>query len=180
MTALTVNGRPLRFDVDPETPLLHALREAANLTGTKYGCGDGDCHACTVIVDGEALRSCLITVAEAEGRFVTTIEGLSRDRSHPVQQALVAEQAIQCGFCTPGIALAAAALLQRNPDPTEEQIKAALPHICRCGVYPRLVRAVQRAGRVARRTETISAAPAPGITPEDAAKAVPAMNPELD
>lgn len=180
MTALTVNGRPLRFDVDPETPLLHALREAANLTGTKYGCGDGDCHACTVIVDGEALRSCLITVAEAEGRFVTTIEGLSRDRSHPVQQALVAEQAIQCGFCTPGIALAAAALLERNPDPTEEQVKAALPHICRCGVYPRLVRAVQRAGRVARRTETISAAPAPGITPEDAAKAVPAMNPDLD
>ena len=180
MTALTVNGRPLRFDIDPETPLLHALREAANLTGTKYGCGTGDCHACTVIVDGEALRSCLITVAEAEGRFVTTIEGLSRDRSHPVQQALVAEQAIQCGFCTPGIALAAAALLQRNPDPTEEQVKAALPHICRCGVYPRLVRAVQRAGRVARRTETISAAPAPGITPEDAAKAVPAMNPELD
>ena len=180
MTALTVNGRPLAFDLDPATPLLHALREAANLTGTKFGCGDGDCHACTVIVDGEALRSCLITVAEAEGRFVTTIEGLSRDRSHPVQQALVAEQAIQCGFCTPGIALAAAALLQRNPDPTEEQVKAALPHICRCGVYPRLVRAVQRAGRVARRTETISAAPAPGITPEDAAKAVPAMNPELD
>ena len=93
---------------------------------------------------------------------------------------MIAEQAIQCGFCTPGIALAAAALLQRNPDPTEEQVKAALPHICRCGVYPRLVRAVQRAGRVARRTETISAAPAPGITPEDAAKAVPAMNPELD
>ncbi len=178
MTALTVNGRPVRFALDPSTPLLHALREAANLTGTKYGCGDGDCHACTVIVDGEALRSCLITVAEAEGRFVTTIEGLSRDRSHPVQQALVAEQAIQCGFCTPGIAMAAAALLQRNPDPSEQEIEAALPHLCRCGVYPRLVRAVQRAGRVARRVETISAAPAPGISPEDAARAVPAMDPE--
>ena len=176
MTALTVNGRPVRFDVDPQTPLLWALRDAANLTGTKYGCGVGDCHACTVIVDGEALRSCLITVAESEGRFVTTIEGLSRDRSHPVQQALVAEQAIQCGFCTPGVAMAAAALLQRNADPSEDEIKAALPNLCRCGVYPRLVRAVQRAGRVARREETISAAPAPGISPEDAARAVPAMN----
>jgi isoquinoline 1-oxidoreductase alpha subunit len=176
MTALTVNGRPVRFDVDPQTPLLWALRDAANLTGTKYGCGVGDCHACTVIVDGEALRSCLITVAESEGRFVTTIEGLSRDRSHPVQQGLVAEQAIQCGFCTPGIAMAAAALLQRNADPSEDEIKAAIPNLCRCGVYPRLVRAVQRAGRVARREETISAAPAPGISPEDAARAVPAMN----
>ena len=176
MSALTVNGRPVRFDVDPQTPLLWALRDAANLTGTKYGCGVGDCHACTVIVDGEALRSCLITVAESEGRFVTTIEGLSRDRSHPVQQALVAEQAIQCGFCTPGIAMAAAALLQRNADPSEDEIQAAIPNLCRCGVYPRLVRAVQRAGRVARREETISAAPAPGISPEDAARAVPAMN----
>jgi aerobic-type carbon monoxide dehydrogenase small subunit (CoxS/CutS family) len=178
VTALTVNGRPLRFDIDPATPLLHALREAANLTGTKYGCGVGDCHACTVIVDGEALRSCLITLAEAEGRFVTTIEGLSRDRSHPVQQALVAEAAIQCGFCTPGIAMAAAALLARNPDPSETEIEAALPNLCRCGVYPRLVRAVQRAGRGARRAETISAAPAPGISPDDAARAVPAMNRE--
>ncbi len=178
MTALTVNGRPLRFDIDPDTPLLHALREAANLTGTKYGCGTGDCHACTVIVDGEALRSCLVTIAEAEGRYVTTIEGLSRDRSHPVQQAMVAQQAIQCGFCTPGIVMAAAALLQKNPNPSEADIRDALPHLCRCGVYPRLVRAVQRAGRVARREETISAAPATGISAEDAARAVPAMNPD--
>jgi len=178
MTALTVNGRPVRFDIDPATPLLHALREAANLTGTKFGCGDGDCHACTVIVDGEALRSCLITTAEAEGRYVTTIEGLSRDRSHPVQQALVAEQAIQCGFCTPGIAMAAAALIAKNPDPSDAEIKAAVPNLCRCGVYPRLVRAIQRSGRVARRVEIISAAPAPGISPEDAARAVPAMNRE--
>jgi aerobic-type carbon monoxide dehydrogenase small subunit (CoxS/CutS family) len=178
VTALTVNGRPVRFDIDPDTPLLHALREAANLTGTKYGCGTGDCHACTVIVDGEALRSCLVTIAEAEGRYVTTIEGLSRDRSHPVQQALVAEAAIQCGFCTPGIAMAAAALLAKNPNPTEADIKSALPHLCRCGVYPRLVRAVERAGRVARRAETINAAPAPGINAEDAARAVPAMDPD--
>lgn len=175
MPSLTVNAHPLQFSMDPQTPLLWALRDAANLTGTKYGCGVGDCGACMVLIDGEALRSCLVTLAEVEGRSVTTIEGLSADRSHPVQQALVAEQAIQCGFCTPGIVMAAAALLARNADPTREDIAAAVPNLCRCGVYPRLVRAIQRAGRVARRVETISAAPAPGITPEDAALAVPAM-----
>ncbi len=175
MPRLIVNNRPVEFKLDSQTPLLWALRDAANLTGTKYGCGNGDCGACMVLIDGEALRSCLVTLAEVEGRSVTTIEGLSADRSHPVQQALVAEQAIQCGFCTPGIAIAAAALLARNADPTAEDIAQAVPNLCRCGVYPRLVRAIQRAGRVARRIETISAAPAPGITPEDAARAVPAM-----
>lgn len=175
MPSLTVNSRPLHFRMDPQTPLLWALRDAANLTGTKYGCGVGDCGACMVLVDGEAMRSCLISLAEAEGRSVTTIEALSQDRSHPVQQALVAEQAIQCGFCTPGIAISAAALLARNADPSEAEIKAAIPNLCRCGVYPRLVRAVQRAGRVMRGLETISAAPAPGISPEDAARAVPAL-----
>lgn len=175
MPALTVNDRPVMFEMDSQTPLLFALREAANLTGTKYGCGVGDCGACMVLIDGEALRSCLVTLAEAEGRFVTTIEGLSRDRSHPVQQAMVAEQAIQCGFCTPGIVMAAAGLIARNPAPTEEEIIAAVPNLCRCGVYPRLVRAIERAGRVARRRERISAAPAPGIDPADAARAVPAM-----
>ena len=175
MPGLTVNDQPMFFDMDPQTPLLHALRDAANLTGTKYGCGVGDCHACTVLIDGEALRSCLVTIAEAEGRFITTIEGLSRDRSHPVQQALVAEQAIQCGFCTPGIALAAAALIARNANPSPDEIKAAIPNLCRCGVYPRLIRAVQRAGGVARRAERISAAPAPGIDLDDAARAVPAL-----
>ena len=180
MTAMTVNQRPVRFDLDPQTPLLWALRDAANLTGTKYGCGVGDCGACMVLVDGEPLRSCLITLAEAEGRYITTIEGLSRDRSHPVQQALVAEQAIQCGFCTPGIAIAAAGLLARNPTPSEEQIREAIPNLCRCGVYPRLVRAIQRAGRVGLRQERISAAPPPGIDPADAAAAVPAMRPARD
>ena len=175
MPRLTVNDKPVEFDMDPQTPLLWALRDAANLTGTKYGCGVGDCGACMVLIDGEALRSCLISLAESEGRVVTTIEALSRDRSHPVQQALVAEQAIQCGFCTPGIAIAAAALLARNADPSEADIKAAVPNLCRCGVYPRLVRAIQRAGRVSRGLETIAAAPAPGITPEDAARAVPAL-----
>lgn len=175
MPSMTVNGRPLHFEMDPETPLLWALRDAANLTGTKYGCGVGDCGACMVLVDGQALRSCLVTIAEAEGRLVTTIEGLSRDRSHPVQQALVAEQAIQCGFCTPGIAMAAAALIARNPAPSAGEIAQAIPNLCRCGVYPRLVTAIQRAGRVARRAERISAAPAPGIDAADAARTVPAM-----
>jgi aerobic-type carbon monoxide dehydrogenase small subunit (CoxS/CutS family) len=175
MPRLTVNDHPVEFKMDPQTPLLWALRDAANLTGTKYGCGVGDCGACMVLVDGEALRSCLISLAESEGRFVTTIEGLSRDRSHPVQQALVAEQAIQCGFCTPGIVIGAASLLEKNSDPSETDIRQAIPNLCRCGVYPRLVRAIQRAGRVMRREETISAAPAPGITPGDAAQAVPAM-----
>jgi isoquinoline 1-oxidoreductase alpha subunit len=175
MTSMTVNERPVRFDMDPDTPLLFALREAANLTGTKYGCGVGDCGACMVIVDGEALRSCLVTIAEAEGRNIVTIEGLSRDRSHPVQQALVAEQAIQCGFCTPGIVMAAASLIDRNPSPSRADIEEAIQNLCPCGVYPRLVRAIQRAGRVARRAETISAAPPPGISAEDAARAVPAL-----
>lgn len=175
MSRMTVNDQPVQFDMNPDTPLLWALRDAANLTGTKYGCGTGDCGACMVIVDGEALRSCLITLAEAEGRYITTIEGLARDRSHPVQQAMVAEQAIQCGFCTPGIVMAGAALIAKNADPSEDEIRAAIPNLCRCGVYPRLVRAIERAGRVARRVETISAAPAPGITAEDAAREVPAL-----
>jgi isoquinoline 1-oxidoreductase alpha subunit len=180
MSGMTVNGRPVRFDLDPATPLLWALRDAANLTGTKYGCGVGDCGACMVLVDGEALRSCLITIAECEGRYITTIEGLSRDRSHPVQQAMVAEQAIQCGFCTPGIVMSAAALLAHNSAPSEAEIEAAISNLCRCGVYPRLVRAIQRAGRVARRQETLSAAPAPGIDPRDAAAAVPALGKQQD
>ena len=174
---MTVNGRPVEYLMDADTPLLWALRDASNLTGTKYGCGNGDCGACMVHVDGVALRACLITIAEAEGRFVTTIEGLSRDRSHPLQQAMVAEQAIQCGFCTPGIVMAAAALLADNPAPDEAAIKAAIPNICRCGVYPRLIRAVERAGRVARRQERVTAAPAPGVEAADAAREEPALTP---
>ena len=176
MPRMTVNDRPVEFDLDPEMPLLYALREAANLTGTKAG-GGGDCSCgvCTVLVDGAALRSCRITLAECEGRFITTIEGLSRDRSHPMQQAMVAEQAIQCGYCTPGIVMAGAALLQRNPAPTRDEIEDALENMCRCGVYPRLVRVVERAGRVIQRRESISAAPAPAIDAEDAAAVVPAL-----
>ena len=166
MPALTVNERPVEFRMDPQTPLLWALRDGANLTGTKYGCGVGDCGACMVLVDGEATKSCLISLGEAEGRVVVTIEGLSHDRSHPVQQALVAEQAIQCGFCTPGIAIAMAALLARNADPSVDDIKAAITNLCPCGVYPRLVRAVQRAGRLTRGLEAPNAAPAAAPKPE--------------
>ena len=180
MSRMTVNDRPIEFLMDDETPLLWALRDAANLTGTKYGCGNGDCGSCIVHIDGEALRSCLVTIAEAEGRFVKTIEGLSGDRTHPVQQAMVAEQAIQCGFCTPGIVMAAAALIDKNPGATESEIREAIPNICRCGVYPRLVRAIQRAGRVALRQERISAAPAPGVSAEDAAGEVPALTPPYE
>lgn len=177
---MTVNERPIQFDLDPRTPLLYALREAMNLTGTKacggVGGGSPECSgACMVLVDGVALRSCAITLAEAEGRLITTIEGLSRDRSHPVQQAMVAQQAIQCGYCTPGIVMSAVALLQRTAAPSREDIEAGIPNICRCGVYPRLVKAVEQAGRVMQRQESISAAPAPGISAEDAAKAVPAL-----
>ncbi|MEE4289723.1 MAG: (2Fe-2S)-binding protein [Erythrobacter sp.] len=177
MSRMTINDRPVEFDLDPRTPLLFALREAANLTGTK-SCGAVNCSAgaCMVLVDGVALRSCRITLAEAEGRFITTIEGLSRDRSHPVQQAMVAEQAIQCGFCTPGMVIAAAALLDRNAAPSRAEIEEAVPNLCRCGVYPRLVRAIERAGRVAQRRESISAAPAPGISAADAAERVPALS----
>ena len=175
MPSLTVNDHPVAFRMDPQTPLLWALRDAATLTGTKYGCGAGDCGACMVLVDGQATRSCQISLAEAEGRSVTTIEGLSPDRSHPVQQALVAEQAIQCGFCTPGMVMSAAALLAGNADPSEAEIRAAVPNLCRCGVYPRLVRAIQRAGRVMRRLEVISAAPLPGMSPQAAGLAGPAL-----
>ena len=175
MTKFTVNERPIEYKLDPQTPLLWALRDASNLTGTKFGCGTGDCGACMVDIDGEAIRSCLVTITEAEGRFVTTIEGLSRDRSHPVQQAFVASGAVQCGFCTPGLIMAASVLLKKNSNPTDAEIDAAITNICRCGVYPRLRDAIKQAGRVMRREEILSAAPPPGITPEDAARAVPAL-----
>jgi len=166
MPRLTVNDRAIEIDMDPLTPLLWGLRDAANLTGTKYGCGVGDCGACMVMIDGEALRACLVSLAECEGRSVTTIEGLSRDGSHPVQQAMVAEQAIQCGFCTPGIVMSAAALLARNANPSDAEIKAGIPNVCRCGVYPRLLRVVQRAGAAMRASGRLNAAPTSAITPQ--------------
>lgn len=175
MTKFTVNERPVQFRMDPDTPLLWALRDASNLTGTKFGCGTGDCGACMVDIDGEAIRSCLVTITEVEGRFVTTIEGLSRDRSHPLQQAFVKANVPQCGFCIPGMIISANALLKKNSNPGDTEIDQAMTNICRCGIYPRLREAIKLAGRIQRRQTRVSAAPPPGITPEDAAKAVPAL-----
>ncbi|PZO86710.1 MAG: isoquinoline 1-oxidoreductase [Sphingomonas sanxanigenens] len=178
MTRFTVNNQPVHYRMDPETPLLWALRDASNLTGAKYGCGSGDCGACTVDVDGEAVKSCRIAIGALEGRFVTTIEALSRDRSHPVQQAFAANNVPQCGFCTPGMIMAASVLLRKTPDPTDEQIDAAITNLCRCGTYPRIREAIRRAARVARGLEPLAVAPPPGIDPADAARAVPALAPK--
>jgi isoquinoline 1-oxidoreductase alpha subunit len=174
MTRFTVNGQPVEYKMDPQTPLLWALRDASNLTGAKYGCGTGHCGACTVDVDGEAVRSCQLSIGAAEGTFVVTIEGLSHDRSHPVQRALLANNSIQCGYCIPGIVMAASVLLKKNKHPSDDEIKKAIPNICRCGIYPRLREAIRRAGRVAQ-GETLAGAPPPGIDPAGAAHAVPAL-----
>jgi isoquinoline 1-oxidoreductase alpha subunit len=179
MTQFTVNNQPVRYRMDPETPLLWALRDASNLTGTKYGCGSGDCGACTVDIDGRAVRSCQLTIAAAEGTYVTTIEGLSRDRSHPVQQAWAAEGVTQCGYCEPGFIMAIAALLKAKPNPSDAEIDAAITNLCRCGIYPRVKKAIRRAQRIIAGKETVAAAPPPGISPEDAARAVTALTPVI-
>jgi len=146
MTRMTVNGEPIHYKLDPATPLLWALRDASNLTGTKYGCDSRDCGACTVIIDGKAALSCAVAIRDLEGATVTTIEGLSASRSHPVQQAWLAEQATMCGYCEPGFIMAIAALLEASANPTDEEI-AALPNLCRCGAYPRIRKAIARAAR---------------------------------
>jgi len=142
MTRLTINGEGVEYRLDPDMPLLWALREASNLTGTKYGCDSRDCGACTVIVDGRAVPSCSVALRDLEGATVTTIEGLAG--THPVQQAWIADQVTMCGYCEPGFIMAIAALLQVSPSPSDEQI-AELPNICRCGAYPRIRKAIARA-----------------------------------
>jgi isoquinoline 1-oxidoreductase alpha subunit len=178
MTRFTVNGQPIQYDMDPQTPLLWALRDASNLTGTKYGCDSGECGACTVNIDGNAVRSCLVAIGRVEGSFVTTIEALSPDRSHPVQQAWADQSVPQCGYCQSGMIMAAAALLDRIPAPTDADIDAAITNICRCGTYPRIREAIHQAARVKAGQERISAAPPSGIDPADAARAVPALRPK--
>ncbi|WP_051531179.1 (2Fe-2S)-binding protein [Sphingomonas sp. URHD0057] len=148
MTRMTVNGEAIHYRLDPATPLLWALRDASNLTGTKYGCDSRDCGACTVIIDGTAVTSCSVAIGALEGAVVTTIEGLSPDGSHPVQQAWLAEQVTMCGYCEPGFIMAIAAMLDATANPSNEQV-AALPNICRCGAYPRIRKAVARAARAA-------------------------------
>ena len=145
---LNVNGNTRTVDVrDPDEPLLYVLRNALDLTGAKYGCGLGQCGACTVIVDGSAARSCILSVAAAEGKKITTIEGLgSPDKPHPLQAAFIAEQAAQCGYCINGMVMAGAALLQANPNVTREDAQKALAgNLCRCGTHERILRAIVRA-----------------------------------
>jgi isoquinoline 1-oxidoreductase alpha subunit len=145
MTNFTDNGNPVEFLMPPGTPLLWALRDAAGLTGTKFGCGAGLCGACTVHVDGKATRSCQVSIADLEGTLVTTIEGLSDDRNHPLQQAWIAEQVPQCGYCQSGMIMAAAALLAANPKPTDAEIRESMTNICRCGTYNRVQAAIKQA-----------------------------------
>ena len=145
VTRFKVNGRWEVVDADPATPLLWVLRDHLGLTGTKYGCGAALCGACTVHVEGAAVRSCSFPLGAAAGRRITTIEGLSHDRSHPVQQAWIAEQVPQCGYCQSGMIMTAAALLAANAHPTDADIDAAITNICRCGTYERIRKAVHRA-----------------------------------
>ena len=162
-TQLTVNAKLVELEVDPATPLLWVLRDQlgltpemiraqGNLTGTKYGCGIGQCGACTVILEGNAVRSCQVLLSRAAGKSVTTIEGLSRDRSHPVQQAWLIEQVPQCGYCQSGQIIAAAVLLASVANPSDSEIDDALSgNICRCGTYHRIRRGVHRAAELMRK-----------------------------
>ena len=142
MFELKINGEIHSVDVEPDTPLLWVLRDTLGLTGTKYGCGVGDCGACTVHVDGRATRSCVTPAATLAGKEITTIEGLGAQQPHPVQQAWLAQQVAQCGYCQPGMVMATAALLAEKPQPSDEEIGNALSNICRCGTYPRVLKAV--------------------------------------
>lgn len=140
-----VNGMSKTVDVDPETPLLWVLRDTLGMTGTKFGCGIAACGACTVHIDGVSERSCSIPVEFVAGREVTTIEGLSNDRSHPVQKAWIAEDVPQCGYCQSGMIMATAALLKDVPNPSDEDINTYITNICRCGTYTRIRKAIKRA-----------------------------------
>jgi isoquinoline 1-oxidoreductase alpha subunit len=145
MVTLKINGQDHQLDVEPEMPLLWALRSEVGLTGTKYGCGIGQCGACTVLIDNQAVRSCQTQVGNVAGKSITTIEGLSADgKSHPVQAAWIAEDVPQCGYCQSGQVLAAVSLLNRKPNPTDEDINT-ITNICRCGTYVRVRRAIHRA-----------------------------------
>jgi isoquinoline 1-oxidoreductase alpha subunit len=143
--SLTINGRQKTVSVEADTPLLWVLRDHLGLMGTKFGCGAGLCGACTVHVGGQPMRSCVVPIRTVAGASITTIEGLSADRSHPLQRAWIAEQVPQCGYCQSGMLMAAAALLREKPRPSEEDIHSAITNLCRCGTYPRVKRAILRA-----------------------------------
>jgi isoquinoline 1-oxidoreductase subunit alpha len=151
MTAFLVNGREVAIDVEPEMPLLWALRDELGLVGTKFGCGAGLCGACTVLIEGEATRSCQTPVSDVEGKSVVTIEGLGDKGKmglHPVQKAWIDKDAPQCGYCQSGQVLAAVALLSKNPNPSDADIDAGMFNICRCGTYPRMRAAIHRAAEL--------------------------------
>ena len=150
MAAFTINGEDVTVEAEPNAPLLWVVREHLKLTGTKFGCGIGQCGACTVHIDGVATFACLTPVSAVEGREVTTIEGLSEDGSHPLQRAWIADEVPQCGYCQPGQIMRAADLLANNPQPSREEIVAHMStNICRCGTYSRIVRAIERAAQEA-------------------------------
>jgi aerobic-type carbon monoxide dehydrogenase small subunit (CoxS/CutS family) len=148
MVTITVNGKPHQLDVEEETPLLWVLRDEIGLTGTKYGCGIAQCGACTVHVNGEAMRSCSVPIGSIDGAAVTTIEGLSAESTHPVQRAWLEHDVPQCGYCQSGQIMAVAALLETNPKPSDSEINDAITNICRCGTYERIRRAVHRAAEI--------------------------------
>jgi aerobic-type carbon monoxide dehydrogenase small subunit (CoxS/CutS family) len=148
MVAFTINGSRQQLDIEPETPLLWVIRDELGLTGTKYGCGIAQCGACTVHVDGKAVRSCTVQMSEVEGAKIVTIEGLSPDNSHPVQQAWLAEDVPQCGYCQSGQIMAAVAFLNVHPEPTDADIDDGLTNICRCGTYTRIRAAIHRAAAI--------------------------------
>lgn len=150
---LAVNGRSYDVETEPQVSLLAVLRDRLDLTGSKYGCGEGQCGACTVLVDGKAVRSCITKVGSVAGKQITTIEGLARgEQLHPVQQAFLAEEALQCGYCTPGMIMSAVGLLSANSHPSEGDVLTAMEgNICRCGTYPRILKAIQRAAKEAGR-----------------------------
>src|SRR3979409_864479 len=162
MARFTVNGKLVQVDVEPNTPLLWVLREQVGLTGTKYGCGVAQCGACTVHLDGQAMRSCVLPVSAAEGKRVTTIEGLAQGgKLNKVQQAWLANDVPQCGYCQSGMIMAATALLAAKPNPTDADIDEAMTNICRCGTYPRVRRAIHRAAGATASAQP-AAAPATG------------------
>ena len=151
MATLLINGRRRDIDADPQTPLLWAIRDIVGLTGTKFGCGIGACGACTVHMDGQAIRSCTTTLADANGHDIVTIEGLSLDGAHPVQRAWEANNVPQCGYCQPGQIMQAAALLKQTPQPSDQEIVAAMTgNICRCGTYLRIRAAIKSAAETTK------------------------------
>jgi isoquinoline 1-oxidoreductase alpha subunit len=153
MTRFIVNGRAVTVDTDADTPLLWALRDHLGLTGTKFGCGIAACGACTVHVDGQPVRSCSFPLGAVSGKQVLTIEGLSRDRSHPLQKAWIEEQVPQCGYCQSGMIMAAAHLLREHPNPTDQDIDREMTNLCRCATYVRIRAAIHLAAKLSRGTD---------------------------